>query len=98
MTTIENAQRYPLSWPAGWKRTMYRKSSDFHSTDRRADATGRSYRMRKSLTLSDALDRLLGELRRLGAKNVIISSNLAVRQDGLPYAQQPRNIDDPGVA
>lgn len=33
----------------------------------------------------------------MGAKNIIISSNVPTRQDGLPYAR-PKEPDDPGVA
>jgi hypothetical protein len=42
-------------------------------------------------------DVLLDELRRLDASDVIISSNLRTRMDGLPYADQ-REPDDPGIA
>jgi len=41
----------------------------------------------------DALD----ELRKLGATSVVISSNMELRKDGLPYSAQ-RRLDDPGVA
>jgi len=44
-----------------------------------------------------ARNELLFELRRLGAKNVIISSNIPLRRDGLPYADY-REPADPGVA
>lgn len=44
-----------------------------------------------------ARDELLRELERLGARRVIVSSNVPLRRDGLPYADaaEPR---DPGVA
>jgi hypothetical protein len=41
-------------------------------------------------------DHLLAELGRLKAKQVIISSNILLRQDGLPYSGQ-RQPTDPGV-
>jgi hypothetical protein len=44
-----------------------------------------------------ARDQLLEELKRLRATNPIISSNIALRRDGIPYADQ-RRLDDPGVA
>lgn len=75
-------QRYPLTWPEGWKRTpVYQRS---HSPFK-IESTDRAFR------------ELLEELGRLGARNVIISSNLKLRQDGYPYSQQPRN-DDEGIA
>lgn len=43
-------------------------------------------------------DELMREIERLGAKEVVLSTNLRVRQDGLPYADQPLRIQDPGVA
>lgn len=42
-------------------------------------------------------DELLAELRRLGAVSVILSTNLRLRGDGLPYAEQ-RQPADAGVA
>jgi hypothetical protein len=44
-----------------------------------------------------ARDLLLAEIRRMGGSSVILSSNIALRQDGLPYANmaQPK---DPGIA
>jgi hypothetical protein len=42
-------------------------------------------------------DQLVRELQLLPAQNVVISTNIALRQDGLPYSVQKR-IDDPGVA
>lgn len=42
-------------------------------------------------------DELLDELRRMSARNVILSTNLKQRLDGLPLANQ-RQPDDPGVA
>lgn len=40
---------------------------------------------------------LLHELKLLGATDIVISSNLPLRRDGLPYAET-RRIDDAGVA
>ncbi|MEM8615295.1 MAG: J domain-containing protein [Pseudomonadota bacterium] len=37
------------------------------------------------------------EIRRLGGRYAVLSSNVALRQDGLPYASR-RMPDDPGVA
>lgn len=44
-----------------------------------------------------ARDFLLAEIRRLGGRNVVLSSNISLRLDGLPYANQ-REPDDPGIA
>ena len=39
----------------------------------------------------------IAELQRLGARNAVISTNVELRQDGLPYSNR-RRPDDPGVA
>lgn len=48
-------------------------------------------------TFARARDELLDELRRLGATSTVLSTNIPLRRDGLPYAGQA-NPDDPGVA
>lgn len=68
---------YPLQWPEGWPRTPY----GARETDARF--RGPTY----GLTFGRARDQMLAELELLGAKNVVISSNLELRQDGLPYAK-----------
>lgn len=47
--------------------------------------------------MSSARDGLLRQLRLLGAKHVVLSTNVALRQDGLPYANQKEPCD-PGVS
>lgn len=73
--------RYPLTWPRGRKRTP---------------PAARGWSSFK--TSSDkAMKGLLRELERLGARDVVISSNLKLRIDGFPYANQPRHEDE-GIA
>jgi len=48
-------------------------------------------------TATRTRDYLFVELDRLGEKNIIISTNLALRNDGLPRANQ-KMPDDAGVA
>lgn len=54
----------------------------------------------KRQPFSYARDRLIAELRRMGATNVILSSNVPLRNDGLPTADFERRIvrADPGCA
>jgi hypothetical protein len=79
-------EAYPLHWPAGWPRTdPYERESDHRFGGGR------------KLTMGRAISQLVDELRRLGADNVIVSSNIPSRSDGLPYADD-RRIDDPGIA
>lgn len=42
-------------------------------------------------------DELMRELNSLGAKSIVLSTNIPLRQDGLPYANF-RQPQDPGVA
>jgi len=72
---------YPLRWPVGWTRT--------HRDDRRASIY--------QVSFARARDELLRSVRLIGGVDVVISSDIALRRDGLPYANQgePR---DPGIA
>ena len=80
-------EAFPLQWPQGWPRTSpYKRGGDNRFV-------GRTY----GLTMGRARDQLLAELERLGARGVVISSNVELRLDGLPYSQQ-RRLEDPGVA
>lgn len=49
------------------------------------------------VTLAQARDGVFGELRKLGARKVILSTNIPLRLDGIPYANasEPK---DPGAA
>jgi DnaJ-domain-containing protein 1 len=49
------------------------------------------------VTQWEATTGVLQELQRLGARSVVLSSNVRLRKDGLPYADQ-REPDDSGVA
>lgn len=82
----DDATRYPLSWPLGWKRTPG------HQRQRARFKSGRV-----ALTVHAAVRRLSGELGRLGARGEILSTNMQTRLDGLPYSGQ-RDPDDPGAA
>lgn len=97
---------YPLQWPEGWKRTLdhARKNAQFRKqrTDSKFNpATGR-YDSRKwveLLTVGDGVKRVLDELESIGIERgeVIISTNVPVRLDGLPKSGAARPAD-PGAA
>lgn len=92
-------QRFPLTWPIGWKRTASaaRRRAAFYSTRQVTNSLG-TFKAKESISVGTALKRLTDELRRLSAKSIVISSNLRVREDGLPHAQQAKQLEDPGVA
>ena len=91
--------RYPLSWPAGWKRTpaRERQRAEFARVVKAWDVTiGKAVRKgERPLTVYDAILRLTAELHRLDAEEEILSTNVQVRLDGLPRSNQPA---DPGAA
>ena len=49
------------------------------------------------LSLAKARDHLMNEVRLLNGRQPVLSSNLELRLDGLPYANQ-KQPDDPGIA
>lgn len=73
--------RFPLDWPSEQPRTP----------------PIRRDRGPYRVSQDRAQRELMHELHLLGVSHVVISTNLRVRQDGLPYSTQ-RTPDDPGVA
>lgn len=71
---------FPLQWPERW----------FRTPDHQREHA------RFKVTLAEAVEDLLSELAKMGATNVVITSNLPTRQDGLPYSTA--SCDDPGIA
>lgn len=73
---------YPLDWPAGWKRCKTPSFSRF-----------------KKHSMQRVLLKLNEELRMTADDNThaVITSNVELRLDGLPYANR-RSPDDTGVA
>jgi hypothetical protein len=88
-----SAERYPLSWPPGWKRT--KDGARMHAKFSRK----RPGEYRRELSVWDATQRLTEELRRLGADpgTEVLSTNLLLRLDGAPRSDQ-REPSDPGAA
>lgn len=75
-------QAYPLAWPSGWPRTAPHRR--LPSKFKPGGLTAEAQECR-------------WELQRLGARQPVISTNIELRQDGLPYSNR-RRPDDPGVA
>lgn len=71
---------FPLQWPTNWKRTI----------------AGDRKRATFQQGLAAARDGLVRQLELLGAVNGMITSDLPVRADGLPYADG--RASDPGIA
>lgn len=79
---LEGVNAYPLTWPSMWIRTRDYQRKNAAFADR---------------SLAKSREFALDELRLLKARNPIISTNIALRQDGLPRSGQ-KNPSDPGVA
>ena len=91
---------YPLDWPVGQDRTPEhkRRRAPFGpmKNGRYRDGTTAGYKTKGSWTFGKTRDDLLAELERMNATHVVLSTDMPLRQDGLPYAN--RRADDPGVA
>jgi hypothetical protein len=74
-------EAYPLTWP----------------TDQLRTPNSQRERGQFKVGFGLARDEMLRELSRMGAKEVVISTNVPTRLDGLPYADA-REPQDPGVA
>jgi hypothetical protein len=92
---------YPLCWPRGVPRhkgvrltAAFSKQVSQH-TPNAPDGVA-SYRS-EPLSIADGVARIQRELNRFGAVRLVISTNVAVRRDGLPYSTS-REPADPGVA
>lgn len=97
----EVTQAYPLQWPVGWKRTTawLRTEAKFRKgTGRWVEGAG--YKPAERVPLGEGIRRVRQQLRAFGVPehHVVISSDLRLRLDGLPYAGQPTSKLDPGVA
>lgn len=73
-------QAYPLTWPSGRQRTPHSQRKS----------------SRFKVPFGQARDQLLDELQRMGARDVIVSTDVPLKRDGLPYADGDPN--DPGCA
>lgn len=94
----DDATRYPLAWPNGWKRTPSRRQAMFNKKIRGTSVDGSAHTRTENLSVGDGLRRLTGELHRLGARNPVISSNLRRNLDGSITASQAKMLADPGIA
>ncbi len=76
------AEAYPLHWPAGWPKI----SKNLYRDDARFNTS-----------LAKARDGLMHELELMGANHIVLSTDIKLRQDGLPYASR-KEPEEPGAA
>lgn len=94
--------KYPLQWPVGWNRTDHfdRQHAKFGKASRyEGHGENKRWIPGRDLTVSEAIGRVLAELKRMGIaiEDTVVSTNLRTRLDGLPRSDQ-REPDDPGAA
>jgi hypothetical protein len=90
MTDHESIKRFPLEWPAGWKRTPA------HQRVRAPFATKVPGSYKRDVNVEQATSRLEVELERLSAKNPTLSTNVSLNLRGIPRGDE--RPADPGVA
>lgn len=92
----QNQSAYPLAWPPGWPRTASgrREASPFYTVSTGLD---RQYYGKRVRSMAESTDFVLAELDRCGGATIVISTNVELRQDGLPMSNR-RVPDDPGAA
>ncbi len=92
MAAHENKTAFPLSWPAGWPRTARHQVRESRFKGRWNASTGRSQH-----SMARVRQELADELQRLGAQNPVLSTNVKLRIDGLPFSNQAQP-DNRGAA
>ena len=100
---MSERKAFPLSWPDGWRRAKSREHARFGKQTTEYSQVGQdgkrsSWTRSKTLSVADAVHRVLTELERMGIHDddIIISTNVRLRLDGLPRSDQEPS--DPGVA
>src|SRR5688572_15127818 len=90
---MNTQQAYPLSWPPSWPRieAHRRQAAPFHRLG--------ANKIKLQLTLAGVVSEIYRELRLIGVgeSNVVISTNIKLRLDGLPAGGQAMPADS-GVA
>lgn len=98
----EPVEAFPLNWPNGWRRTPAhrRTSARFIGKKGTYGQEGVGWKPAQRLTIEQAIQRVLSELERMGIQrsSIIISSDLRLRNDGLPYSNQATGHLDQGAA
>jgi hypothetical protein len=78
---MEEIQSFPLQWPLGWKRTLHPGESKF----------------KRDKTISSACKEITKQLAIMRATHSVLSSNIPVKADGMPYSTYKQPADK-GVA
>jgi hypothetical protein len=74
---MQEIQSFPLQWPLGWKRTQYPKPSPF----------------KRDKTIYSSCKEITHQLSIMKAKDVVISTNIPIKNDGYPYSTYKTPVD-----
>lgn len=88
---------YPLAWPGGWKRTANREESRFRRQTHVYQDGVKQRTGARELSVSEANERVLRELRGMNVIEFVVSTNLVLTSMGTPRSGQ-REPSDPGAA
>lgn len=91
---MNSVTAYPLTWPLWIPRTQTRRVSNFLRQSRHSSF---GYTPRTRHTIAEGCAEIAHEVRKLGGKDLVISSNLRIKLDGMPIGKQSQPAD-PGVA
>ena len=94
---VEAEKAFPLCWPATWPRTASHKRRGAPFFVRMVADAGSAWRRKGKRSMADSCDQIIREVRSLGGAQLIISTNIELRNDGLPYSNR-RSPDDQGAA
>lgn len=83
MSSTERRKAYPLSWPEHWKRTEKWQQKNGKPPF-------------QTVHFNADLKSVIWQLKKMGASQIVITSDLPLRNDGVPYADA--RCDDPGIA
>jgi hypothetical protein len=90
MARVSDVTAFPLSWPIDRPRTPAHERQPARFSQRREGRLS-------PVTIATACDRIWYELERLGATDIVASTNIEVRLDGSPRSGR-RAPTDPGAA
>ncbi len=73
---------YPLCWPVGWPRTKSPEWSRFQTS---------------KTTFGSIRQELVHEIEIMGGRQIVLSTNIPLKKDGMPYATY-KPLTDTGIA
>lgn len=85
---------YPLQWPGGWPRTEAARRKRAKFSAKSAPSSG-SWSYQRDITINEGTRRVREELERMriSEQDIVISTDVRLRLDGLPRSGEPEPKD-----